>query len=80
MRRSITTNISFFWLVGSGVSPVLFLKGGRVGSHYTAADDCKAVLVVESALATCQVRMHIKLMSVILYIELIHYVWNVMYC
>ena len=44
-------NQETLWLVGSGVSTVLFLKGG--GSHYTA-DNCKAVLVVESALATCQ--------------------------
>ena len=33
-----------------GVSTVLFLKG--FGSHYIA-DDCKAVLIVVSALATC---------------------------
>ena len=46
-------NQETFWLVGSGISTVLFLKGGGVGSHYTA-DDCKAVLVIESALATCQ--------------------------
>ena len=31
----------------------LFSSWRGVGSHYTA-DDCNAVLVVESALATCQ--------------------------